>query len=257
MTKMKKNLLIITLFALAISTYSYSQCTVDPQYTNAGIWPDPIEGIGSGMLGYPYLQNFTTVVPSDTSLTLPPVSGTVNSMTITGVTGLPSGVTAVCIPSSCVYPGGTKGCMEFSGMPVATGTFVVNVTYVVNATMTDPITVPAADLPAQTIVYSLVIQDSTGFVGITEEVLEIVQLEILPNPSSEMTKIRYTSPTSQNVHFALYNLIGEKLLVQELDSSAGINELDLNVSEFKSGIYFVSLSTDNNTVTRKLVVGGR
>jgi len=103
---------------------------------------------------------------------------------------------------------------------------------------------PPADSPPQDYVYSLVIADSAGFVGISTEVpLNITQLEILPNPSSEVAQIKYTSSESQGVHLTMYNLIGEKLLDRETESSFGSNSIDLGIGTNDSFVFVSALRT--------------
>ncbi len=251
---MKKNLLITALFAVAISAMTYAQCVPDPQYTNAGMWPDPAtEGIDTGTVGTPYVQVLTIVVPADT--TIGPVTGTVNTSTVTGVVFSPTGSgLSTASPTSFVYAGGSTGCMEIIGTPAAAATYTVTISYTVNATIP-----PAGpmDFPAPDIIYNLVIEAGTPGAISEATLLDISELDILPNPSSEVAQVSFTSKSNQNVHFAMYNLIGEKLLDRVIESSAGQNEIDLDVSQFKSGIYFVSLSSDGSTVTKKLIVAGR
>ena len=136
---MKKNLLITTLFVLAVSGMSYSQCTVDPQYTNSGLWPDPVTGIKSGMIGYDYKQNFTVVIPADTFLGVG--TATINYTTITGINFVPSGLGLIiaCSPADCIYPCDTIACMEVTWIPAAFGTFTMTFTFIANVIGITPV----------------------------------------------------------------------------------------------------------------------
>lgn len=72
------------------------------------------------------------------------------------------------------------------------------------------------------------------------------QIEIYPNPTSSLLNIElsYSSAYFDNYrNVIVYNTLGEIFLKQKISSQS----FNLNVSEFESGIYFVTI-TDNNVV---------
>lgn len=161
---MKKNLYIIILFLLTLNLGGFAQCTPDPIYTTAGIpgvWPDTITGVASGTVGSAYSQNFTIIVPADTSVTLPApvgtVTATINSATITGISGLPTGLSYACDISTCIWPGNTNGCFVISGTPAQAGNFTFTISVVINV---DAPFIGATDLPSLDLNYSLTIADT-------------------------------------------------------------------------------------------------
>jgi len=163
---MKKILVITALFCVSLSSNIYAQCTPDPAVVTAGIpglFPTPTEGIDTGWVGVAYSETLTMVVPQDTSLTLPApigtITATINSVTITGVTGLPAGLAEWCSPTNCIYLGNSTGCIEFSGTPTTAGTYTVTVTVVVNV---DAPIVGATDAPPQDIIYTLEVMTTGG-----------------------------------------------------------------------------------------------
>jgi hypothetical protein len=76
---------------------------------------------------------------------------------------------------------------------------------------------------------------------------EISQVRISPNPSSDGVKIQSMAEISQ---LNVFNQAGQ--LVYEINSNSTV--VDVDVSEFDSGIYFVRIFTNNDVVIRKLVV---
>jgi len=163
---MKKILLITALFCITIISNINAQCTADPTYVNAGVpgmFPTPAEGVADGEKDSVYAQVFTIIVPSDTTI-IPsdyvpgapttPVNVTVNSSTVTAITGLPGALTYACA-NSCTYPGGTtNGCFIIEGFPFSAGTDSFYVSVVLNVEL--PV-FGATDAPAQDIGYLLTI----------------------------------------------------------------------------------------------------
>ena len=80
-------------------------------------------------------------------------------------------------------------------------------------------------------------------------------LSIYPNPFNSSTRIRYDLLKRENVEINLYNLQGRfvKALADEIQS-AGRHELDLSLSDFASGVYFVQLKTASTHKVEKLML---
>jgi len=114
---MKRNsTILILMFLFAFLGKSQAQCTIDTTQTVAGVYPSTLP---SGTVGVPYSTNVTFVFLLDTS------NLTIYSYHITGITGLPIGLTWACDAGNCTYnPAVTlRGCIGFSGTPVAAGTY--------------------------------------------------------------------------------------------------------------------------------------
>jgi len=73
------------------------------------------------------------------------------------------------------------------------------------------------------------------------------QVRISPNPASNEVKIQSKAEVS---HLTVINQTGQ--LVYQINSNSKI--LNVNVSEFDSGIYFVKIFTHENVITKKLVI---
>jgi len=74
-----------------------------------------------------------------------------------------------------------------------------------------------------------------------------------PNPASEVLYINYDLKTIANGQLNVYNVLGEKMISQEINSSKG--RLELNVSELSEGIYLYNFQSGNlQSKTYKVLV---
>jgi len=76
-----------------------------------------------------------------------------------------------------------------------------------------------------------------------------------PNPFNPSTRISYNVGEPGLVQLKVYNILGVEVasLVNELKNS-GNYSVDFNAANFSSGVYFYSLSVNNFTQTRKMIL---
>jgi hypothetical protein len=76
-----------------------------------------------------------------------------------------------------------------------------------------------------------------------------------PNPFNPSTRISYNVGEAGLVQLKVYNILGVEVasLVNELKNS-GNYSVDFNAANFSSGVYFYSLSVNNFTQTRKMIL---
>lgn len=150
----------ITGLVVVVLSYSivYGQSCVPASHPTTGMYPEPQGGsnLNPGCNGAPYNQWITAKIPADTV-----VGGqtcTVNNYTVTGVTGLPIGITYTCNPGTCIFPGGFNSCITLSGTANdAPGTFTVNING--NANITHPVFGPLS-VPITFGPYSMTVGDA-------------------------------------------------------------------------------------------------
>ena len=96
----------------------------------------------------------------------------------------------------------------------------------------------------------------TGIYDNDKNVLNSFTLEQnYPNPFNPSTKIGFNIPSRDFVTLKVYNLIGSEIatLVND-DLDAGSYEVDFSAEGLTSGVYFYTLSTDNFTNTKKMIL---
>lgn len=76
-----------------------------------------------------------------------------------------------------------------------------------------------------------------------------------PNPFNPSTKINYDLPVDGKVSIKLFDMSGKEVatLVNEV-KTAGYYSVDFNASSLSSGIYFYSISANNFTATKKMML---
>jgi hypothetical protein len=111
----------IGLTILVFNTSNAQLCSPNPSYTNGGVYPDTATALNTGCIGDFYQQDFTVVVPPDT--TIGPFTVPINYVQIDSIGGLPPGLTYACNPPTCVFPGGTSQCFQIYGTPTVPGAY--------------------------------------------------------------------------------------------------------------------------------------
>lgn len=76
-----------------------------------------------------------------------------------------------------------------------------------------------------------------------------------PNPFNPSTTINFDLPTDGKVSLKLYDMSGKEVatLVNEV-RSAGYYSVNFNASQLTSGVYFYTISADNFTATKKMLL---
>jgi len=246
----KKLPLIIILAFAGLINYANAQCVPDISITTPGIYPDSATGLPGGFVGVPYSETIQARVPVDTNLSGLPVI--ITSITVTSLTGLPPGLPYSCTPSSCVFPGGSNGCMLISGTPTTSGVFPLTVELTANGTIF------GTPVPPQVSVvdYYFITIDTVSGVGLSAE-LSDVKFDLLqnsPNPANSYTDVSFSTPLAGDFTLKVYNMIGKEVLIQHIRGMAGINTTRLNLEGISSGVYMLSIKNGANILTRRMVV---
>ncbi len=93
-------------------------------------------------------------------------------------------------------------------------------------------------------------------VGIEEDFENSVNLNIYPNPSTDNATVSFDLNDKQKVDLKIYDVVGKEistLVNSELPTGTHKFELNKN-TKLASGIYFVKLTVDGRSITKKVVV---
>jgi hypothetical protein len=80
-------------------------------------------------------------------------------------------------------------------------------------------------------------------------------VRIYPNPADQLTTINYQLSTNSNVNMFIYDLTGKKVMeLKQGKQTAGIHKININTSALSKGMYYYTLTRDNNSITRKMII---
>jgi len=92
---------------------------------------------------------------------------------------------------------------------------------------------------------------ATGVIGISENIDEN-SISLSPNPASNFVNLKLDIPANENTEITIFNAVGDKMkmIKRELNQS----HLKIDVTDYPSGIYYVSVSYNGGKVTKKFIV---
>lgn len=103
-----------------------------------------------------------------------------------------------------------------------------------------------------------IIKRSLAPVGVNEKeiVPKVFALEQnYPNPFNPSTQIKFALPIAGKVKLAVYNSIGQEVEVLVNNyMEAGVHNAKFNAVNLTSGVYFYSITTNEGTITKKMIL---
>lgn len=248
---MKKIYLLFVLISV-VGYSAFSQCVIDTNVTHnvPGIYPDSATNLPHAIVGTPYSTSIQIVVAATTTYMGLPV--TIDSLVITGVTGLPAGYSYSCTPSSCHFPGGGSGCILLYG-PAPTVSQIGSYNLTVNYDGYVKLLGSGQVVPQTITSYSIIVDDNTGISSLHS--ISFNAGQNIPNPSLQFTQIPVVSSTANNnVELKVSDLIGNIVYHKILNLQSGLNLIPVNTSEWVNGVYIYSVNNGLNNVTRRMTV---
>ena len=254
---MKKTLLV-TALVIAAASVSGQACVPNILYVDSvfGVWPDTTTNFASGMVGFPYSQSLDLIVPQDAGDVDPNFAGvmldSVSFSTVTGITGLPPGLSVACAsqtPAPCTYLTGQLGCGVIIGTPTVAGYYPLTLNVTAYATLVGQV------LPVERSFsgYSITIEENN--VGIAD--LTLVGLggvRNVPNPCSNRTLVEFQRGAAAPVDVSVFNLLGEKLYAQQLQGKPGVNKVPFEAGTLPDGVYLYRLQSGKDTFTGRMAL---
>ena len=79
--------------------------------------------------------------------------------------------------------------------------------------------------------------------------------EVYPNPTNGVAQVNYTLAEAGKTTIAVTNMLGETVLAEDLGTqSAGFNVFNLDLVNANAGVYFVTLTSNNEVITQKITL---
>lgn len=250
---MKKNLLLLFVltFIVGLSAASAQVCTPDPQYTEPGVYPDSATNLAPAGVGVPYAETVTVIVPVDTTVEIVPgfpQTLSMDSIVITGVTGLPPGFTYDCAAVGCAFLGGTTSCLVITGTAQAGDEGTYNLTVELDAYVGGT----GVPVPSTVSYYYIDVLTALSIDGLTGTEFKVSQNK--PNPFNNTTLISYTAAKSGKMDLTVVNMLGDVVYQRQLSAKAGENNFQLSAANLEQGVYLYRLSNGEHTITKRMIV---
>lgn len=114
----------------------------------------------------------------------------------------------------------------------------------------------AGDDPFQSAWVSLKITQNNDLnVGLDELNNNAKLFQNYPNPTNNMTTVKYELMNGANVSFEMIDVTGKKVMsITEGNKNAGTHTIEINTNELNAGIYFYSILVDGNVITKKMTI---
>jgi len=116
------------------------------------------------------------------------------------------------------------------------------------------------DYRAATTYYRLYETDHNGISATVGNIVVIKRKDfsfnisnIYPVPSSDIVNIDFLNENDGALSVNIYDVTGRIIEKFDVDANSGFNTLELNIGHYTVGTYFVTLSTDTETVTAKFI----
>jgi len=93
------------------------------------------------------------------------------------------------------------------------------------------------------------VYDLTSAISTIEE--DENKLQIWPVPANDFLNVSVTSSNFKPSTVCIYDLSGNQILTKNIGND---NEVELNISELPTGIYFLKLKNNDETLIKKFVV---
>jgi len=81
-----------------------------------------------------------------------------------------------------------------------------------------------------------------------------MNVSIYPNPTNGITNINITAKKASDATVSVMNMLGQVVTVKQVSLTLGANSVQLDMKEYATGVYNVTINTANGSVVKKLNV---
>lgn len=242
-------LLLLVLTISLTGNKASAQCTPDPgcmELLNPGEMCPEI--LADGTVGVPYSQVVTIIPPATADLG----SGSVNiyKIRIDSVKNLPPGLTYQTNAAEFLVTSPlTRYCVLLSGTPTTAGTYdlIVYVKPFINIAGF-PVGAPQqVDDTSLTVT----VNTSTWFQPQMNQGFSLIPSK--PNPFNGTTKIGFVSPGNDGAELKVYDVVGNIIYSESIESSRGENYFSFDGLKLAKGMYFYSVSNGKEVFTKQMI----
>ncbi|MES2559050.1 MAG: T9SS type A sorting domain-containing protein [Bacteroidota bacterium] len=246
--------ILLCLSGILSAQLAYAQpCVPDPNLTYNGISPD---GLPPAMAGYYYWTTLSFKIPRDSTVRNGGIDipVTVDSARFLYAAGKPDSFAFTCDKPGCVWPGGTKGCALFDGQVSK---------FHNDTTLEYPMkiyTITWYRLTGSPDQFSR-IDSATNYVfrilkfNGTSELTTYTNLKAYPNPTQGIVTIELRDIQDEVNEVTIMDAFGKLVYSRHFDKpSAFLTTYTADLSNYKPGLYVVTLTSGNKIGTSKVML---
>ncbi|MGZ4057078.1 MAG: T9SS type A sorting domain-containing protein [Bacteroidia bacterium] len=75
-----------------------------------------------------------------------------------------------------------------------------------------------------------------------------------PNPATNQISLEFDLPETKNSLIEIKNVLGQTVKsISNIAFQKGANKIEIDVSEFSNGVYFVQLQNNNQIINQKFI----
>lgn len=259
---MKKLLFLLSVATLGLN--AQAQCTVDA--TNNDFISIPAGATLSGDTAFlPVLSSgnyeavFQLSIPANVALQ--GVNVDIATFKITGISGLPYGLSYSCNTVSCGIAGGQKGCLKIFG--IGTSNVNKNSSYEITlegeivtqlGTFTLAQIIPQLPANANITIPKKIIMKTDDKVSVDEYEIA-TETTVFPNPSEDgHIRLRYQSKESSRINYMIMDAAGRIVMTKVETNQEGENNVDFDLSGVASGLYILNVSNGKGSFNKEIVI---
>lgn len=271
---MKKVLLTsLVIFGTIVSSWAqFGICVPDASFQDSlpGVYPLPFDpntnptgGITDSACFNKDFQFVFTAVVGD-SLNFGGFIYILDSLRITGLTGLPEGFDYACSNETCTFYQNEIGCAAIFGKatdPADIGqhNLVISATLYtgglpIQLSFPNPLLAPGN-------FYLYVLEENdpncTIYTSLFEVASDFESIRNMPNPFSGITTIEIDSRESGLYQFQVADMLGRVIHTQAVQIASGMNQVEFDGAQLPDGIYLYTFSNGRSQVTNKMQISRR
>lgn len=89
--------------------------------------------------------------------------------------------------------------------------------------------------------------------GVSENA-QSLSMSVYPNPAVDVTNVRFDAKTQGNAVITVTDMTGKIVQTKTLNNVFGVQNIEVKTNDLNAGIYFVNVSANGETATKKLTV---
>lgn len=82
----------------------------------------------------------------------------------------------------------------------------------------------------------------------------VVEMNIMPNPVRDYMTVAFTMEEMTDATISIVNALGQRVQQVASQSFEGVNNLEVNTSQLTTGVYFLNITSEKGTSTKRFVV---